>query len=139
MSTGDPQLKSPSQVKPSPLVVVADDTAALRLLLRRVLEMSGYRVEAYPDGQQAYEACQALKPELIVTDIHMPKLQGTELLRRIRAAGDATPVLVVSSYFDEASLAACLEHPGVATLTKPFTIGELTQAVESLLRNPAEC
>ncbi len=139
MSTGESPLPSSKQAKPAPLVVVADDTAALRLLLRRVLEMGGYRVEAYPDGQQALDAFRALRPELLVTDIHMPKLQGTELLRTIRAEGDSTPVLVVSSYFDEESLAACLEHPGVATLTKPFTIGELTQAVESLLRNPAEC
>ncbi len=139
MSTGDPQEPSSKQAKPAPTVVVADDTAALRLLLRRVLEMEGYRVEACPDGQVALEACRALKPDLLVTDIHMPKLLGTELVRKLRDAGDATPVLVVSSYFDEASLAACLEHPNVATLTKPFTIGELTQAVDSLLHRPATC
>jgi CheY-like chemotaxis protein len=121
------------------LVVVAEDIAALRLLLQRVLEGAGYKVVAFSDGEQAHQAVRAMKPALIVTDICMPGLSGIDLMTRIRASGDMTPMLVLSAYFDEESHLACLRQPNVGRLAKPFGLTDLTRAVAMLLRKPAVC
>lgn len=117
-----------------PLIVLADDTDSLRLLLRRVLENAGFRVQDFADGQAALEACRTLKPAVLVTDIHMPAMHGTEVLRRLRVTGDLTPALVISSHLDDATARDCLAHPNVAVLAKPFPLEDFQGAVETLVR-----
>lgn len=85
--------------KPSPLVLVADDSATIRTLERGLLESHGYRVEVAVDGRDALERMATTRPDLVVSDIEMPRLDGFGLLAAMR--GDArlamVPVVLVSS------------------------------------------
>lgn len=113
--------------------VLAEDDAALREILRRALESAGFRVKAAGDGLQALEACRAFQPALIVTDIAMPGLRGTEFLERARAEGIDAPALIVSTEFDDPARALAAADPGIALLGKPFSLEEFLKAVEALL------
>ena len=119
---------------PVRLAVLAEDDATLREILRRALESAGFRVETAVDGLQALEACRAAKPALIVTDIHMPGLRGTEFLERARAEGIDAPALIVSTALDDAANALAARDPKIATLRKPFPLEEFRQAVQALVK-----
>lgn len=119
------------QVRPA---VLAEDDATLRKILQRALESAGFRVETAGDGLQALEACRALKPALIVTDIAMPGLRGTEFLERARAEGIDAPALIVSTELDGAAKALAARDPRIATLRKPFPLDEFLKAVEALVK-----
>jgi CheY-like chemotaxis protein len=114
--------------------VLAEDDAILREILRRGLEGAGFKVKTAVDGLQALEACRAVKPALIVTDIAMPGLRGTEFLERARAEGIDAPALIISTDLDDAAWALADRGPRIATLKKPFPLGEFLKAVDALLK-----
>ncbi|HEX7897915.1 MAG TPA: response regulator [Planctomycetota bacterium] len=113
--------------------VLAEDDSTLREILRRALESAGFRVEVAADGLQALEACRKVKPALIVTDIVMPGLRGPEFLEKARAEGIDAPALIVSTDVDGEALALERKDPKIATLKKPFPLGEFLKAIQALL------
>ena len=113
--------------------VLAEDDATLREILRRALESAGFRVETAVDGLQALEACRAVQPALIVTDIAMPGLRGTQFLERARAEGIDAPALIISSDLDGAAIALAARDPRIATLKKPFPLEVFRKAAQALL------
>jgi DNA-binding response OmpR family regulator len=114
--------------------VLAEDDPTLREILRRALESAGFQVEVTADGLQALEACRTSRPALIVTDIVMPGLRGPEFLKQARAEGVDAPALIVSTALDDAALELAARDPKVATLKKPFPLGEFLKAIEALLQ-----
>lgn len=78
--------------------LVVDDDANMRGILRHVLEMAGWVVEEAADGKEALQAFRARPPDLVLTDLEMPRMNGEELARRIRSEGDASevPMLAIS-------------------------------------------
>lgn len=78
-----------------PRVLVVDDEPDLRFLLRRMLESAGYEVDEAPDGKAALERMRAAQPDLLVTDGDMPRMDGGELIARIREADDVEDVPVI--------------------------------------------
>jgi len=105
-------------------VLIADDDPTMRLLLSAVLERCGYRVvKAAADGQEAWEAYEALRPPMLILDWEMPKMDGLEVCRRVRASedGDAPFVLMVTARDRTDDLLAGLDAGADDYMSKPVT------------------
>jgi CheY-like chemotaxis protein len=115
-------------------ILVVDDESNMRFLLRMVLEAEGYEVTEAPHGATALELVQEERPDLVVTDLMMPVMNGRELIERLRSDDETAeiPILVISSN-------PTAEVPGGAdaALRKPFDHEALLDAARSLCRNNA--
>ena len=109
----------------------------IRKICARVLRDSGYLIETAEDGAAAWKALQANSYDLLITDNNMPKVSGVELVKNVRSAQMALPVILVSGNLPMAELEGdpWLQH--VATLAKPFAGDELLGIVEKVLRESA--
>jgi PAS domain S-box-containing protein len=117
------------------LVLLADDNADMRSYVQRLLRSSGFRVEAVTDGEQALAAARRLKPDLILSDVMMPKLDGFGLLAALRSDPDLRdkPVLLLSARAGEEAKVEGLTAGADDYLTKPFSARELLARVRANL------
>jgi DNA-binding response OmpR family regulator len=120
-----------------PLVLIADDDPDIQALVAFRLERAGFRVLRAADGEAALELALAQTPDLAVIDWSMPKLDGLELTRRLRANADTAnmPVLLLTARAQEQDVATGLEAGATAYVKKPFSGQELTEHVQSLLKS----
>jgi len=117
-------------------VVVADDSITTRSLHRQVLEAAGYQVDTAADGDEALRILRARGADLLVSDIHMPRMDGLTLTRKLRdePALGSLPVVLVSSLDSDADLERAKDAGATAYLTKgAYQRGELLKLVQSLL------
>ncbi|WP_328185070.1 ATP-binding SpoIIE family protein phosphatase [Marinobacter sp. OP 3.4] len=108
---------------PRPLrLLIADDSNTDRLILEAILSRQGHDVRAAEDGQAALELYESWSPDMVLLDVMMPRLDGTEAARRIKAlAGERlVPVIFLTSLSDAGSLAQCLDAGGDDFLPKPY-------------------
>ena len=110
--------------------LVADDEPQIGFLLREALAQQGYAVDVVADGEAALRKFGEGSYALIVSDVMMPFKTGVEFLHEIRARGDATPVVLMSSYLSEEILSSCRDVKQLAFLQKPFSLADLRSAVE---------
>jgi signal transduction histidine kinase len=117
-----------------PLVLVVEDNPDMRLLLTRTLR-TAYRVVSAEDGEQGLTAANTLKPDLILSDVMMPKLNGEQLVHAVRATKDldAVPILLLTAKADDALRARILEMGAQDYLLKPFSRDELLARVKNLV------
>jgi two-component system, OmpR family, response regulator MprA len=115
-------------------ILVVDDDRAVRDSLRRSLAFNGYQVELATDGQQALDAITAERPDALVLDVMMPRLDGLEVCRRLRSAGDDLPVLVLTAREAVSDRVAGLDAGADDYLAKPFALEELLARLRALLR-----
>ena len=115
-------------------ILVADDDRAVRDSLRRSLAFNGYQVELAADGQQALEAIEGQRPDALVLDVMMPRVDGLEVCRRLRNAGDDIPVLVLTAREAVSDRVAGLDAGADDYLAKPFALEELLARLRALLR-----
>jgi CheY-like chemotaxis protein len=123
-------------VSESPLVLCADDDADILALLAIQLERAGFRVAKAVDGEQALALARELRPDVLVLDVMMPRLSGTEVLGALRR-DDATaeiPVVLVSARAQQTDVDRGLEAGADAYLAKPFQAPELIEVVGRLAR-----
>ena len=113
---------------------MVDDEDAVRRLMSAVLIGSGYHVDAAEDGALAWEALQAKPYDLLITDHNMPKITGVELVKNLRSARMALPVVMVTGTVPAHELAQNPSLQLAATLEKPFAVAELLDTVENVLR-----
>jgi two-component system, OmpR family, response regulator ResD len=113
-------------------VLVVDDDAVLRRVVRAVLEADGFRVIEAHDGQQGLEMAASELPSVVILDVMMPGLDGVEVCRRLDHK--ATKVLMLTALGDVTTEVASLEAGARGYLTKPFSSMELLDRVEELLR-----
>lgn len=116
------------------MIVVAEDHEDIRYVLRRALERAGHEVVTVEDGAAALDAVRLYHPDVVVTDVDMPRMTGLELCRAIRADADLRhiPVVLASgSLLPGDPLAA--EAGASATLLKPFLPAQLIECVTKLL------
>jgi two-component system, OmpR family, response regulator ChvI len=118
----------------SPLVAIVDDEEHLRTTVSRALKAEGYRTALFADGAEAWESFSASLPDLAILDITMPRMDGLELCRRLRAASDAIPVMFLTSRDDEFDRVLGLELGADDYLCKPFSLRELAARVKVLFR-----
>jgi DNA-binding response OmpR family regulator len=115
-------------------ILVADDEPNLLANLLYAFRAEGYEVEGASDGEAAWEAFAARRPDLAVLDIIMPRADGIEVLKRIRAADSRIPVMFLTSKDEEFDKVLGLELGADDYLTKPFSVRELMARVKALLR-----
>jgi two-component system response regulator MprA len=115
-------------------ILVVDDDQAVRDAVRRALSFDGYEVTAASDGLEALDVLAAEQIDAIVLDVLMPRLDGLDVCRRLRAAGDATPVLLLTARAPVEDRVNGLDAGADDYLVKPFALQELLARVRALLR-----
>ena len=115
-------------------VLVVDDDRAVRDALRRALALAGYEVRAAEGGAEAIEAVVQEVPDAVVLDIGMPDIDGLEVCRRLRSAGDRVPILMLTARDAVADRIDGLDAGADDYLVKPFDVGELKARLRALLR-----
>ena len=115
-------------------ILVVDDEPAVRESLRRALALEGYDVELAVDGREALQLLAGSAPDAIVLDLLMPAVDGLEVCRRLRAAGDPTPILILTARDAVGDRVAGLDAGADDYLVKPFALEELLARLRALLR-----
>jgi DNA-binding response OmpR family regulator len=116
-------------------ILVVDDDVDIRLLIAALLFRSGYQVDTAEDGETGWEALQARSYDLLITDNKMPKVSGVELVKQLRSAHMALPVILASGAMPE-DLNRLPWLQLAATLLKPFSTDELLATVKRVLDAP---
>ena len=116
-----------------PKVLVVDDEPQITRVLRTVLVSHGYQVRTAAEGESALASVMEWSPELVITDLYMPHMDGIELCRRIRAFA-STPIIVLSVKGEERTKVEALDSGADDYVTKPFGIDELLARVRAALR-----
>lgn len=117
-------------------VLVIDDEAMIRRLLRNVLEQSGYHVEEAGNGRSGLEKLAAATYDLVITDLVMPETDGLEVVSAASKRWPDVPVIVISGggrLGNDDNLPVALRLGAAAAIHKPFTMRELMAAIESAL------
>jgi DNA-binding NtrC family response regulator len=115
-----------------PRVLVADDERNIRKNLAMVLESQGYRVDEAKDGDEALDLCKQSHPDIAFVDLHMPKMQGLDVLAHIRALSPKTAVVIITAYGSAANATEAMKLGAVDFLEKPFEpkiIGVLAEEI----------
>ncbi|HVV13840.1 response regulator transcription factor [Amycolatopsis sp.] len=115
-------------------ILVVDDDRAVRESLRRSLEFNGYQVDLAGDGAQALERVIADRPDAMILDVMMPRLDGLEVARRLRSTGDDLPILVLTARDTVSDRVSGLDAGADDYLPKPFALEELLARLRALLR-----
>lgn len=115
-------------------VLVVDDQAAVRESLERAMRLEGYAVGAAVDGREALHLLAEQRYDLILLDVAMPYVDGLEVCRRLRAAGDHSPVLMLTARDAVNDRVAGLDAGADDYLVKPFALAELRARARALLR-----
>jgi len=121
----------------APSLLIVEDNDTIRETIREALFIEGFEVSACADGQSALELIQQHKETpyaLVVLDLMLPGMSGLDLCRRLRAAGDQTPILVVSARDHEMDRVLGLEVGADDYLVKPFGMRELVARARALMR-----
>jgi two-component system response regulator ChvI len=116
------------------LISVVEDEGTIRELVCLALAKEGYRTESFDDGARAWEAFARALPDLVILDIGLPRLDGLEICRRLRARSDSLPIIFVTSREEEFDRVLGLEIGADDYLCKPFSMRELMARVKVLLR-----
>jgi two-component system response regulator MprA len=115
-------------------ILVVDDEPAVRDAVQRALKLESYDVDTASDGSEALRSLAVSSPDLMILDLLMPKIDGLEVCRRLRAAGDPTPVLMLTARDSVANRVEGLDAGADDYLVKPFALDELLARVRALLR-----
>ncbi len=119
---------------PNPYIAIVDDDSAIRTALGRALRMENYDVELFEDGSSALRQIQLRAPDAIVLDLQLPDIDGLEICRRIRRAGDPTPILMLTARDAVNDRVEGLDVGADDYLVKPFDLAELLARLRALLR-----
>ncbi len=113
---------------------MVDDDRAVRESLRRSLSFNGYTVDLAEDGVEALEAITHERPDAVVLDVMMPRMDGLEVCRQLRSTGDDLPILVLTARDSVSERVAGLDAGADDYLPKPFALEELLARLRALLR-----
>jgi two-component system response regulator MprA len=115
-------------------VLIVDDEPAVRAALDRALRLDGYEIELAADGREALDRLADARQDAVVLDVAMPGIDGLEVCRRLREAGDRTPVLMLTARDAVDDRVAGLDAGADDYLVKPFALKELKARLRALLR-----
>lgn len=115
-------------------VLIAEDDATIRRVCAIWLERAGHRVVEAGDGQEARELLQTQEVDLLISDVHMPNLDGIDLVAWWREEKESSrPVIIISASCNREDIADRLQDLDVLFVPKPFSPQELTETIEGLL------
>lgn len=120
-----------------PKILVVDDEPQISRVLRASLGMHGYEIQVANDGEAGLEAFKDWKPDLVITDLSMPKMTGTELCEHIREHSQV-PIIVLSVRGEDNSKIDALDKGADDYVTKPFSINELLARIRANLRRASQ-
>ncbi|MGZ3116991.1 response regulator transcription factor [Streptomyces sp. H62] len=115
-------------------VLLAEDDRAIRHALERALTLEGYRVTAVADGVEALAEAHRARPDVLVLDVMMPRADGLQVCRELRAEGDPTPILMLTALVETADRIAGLDAGADDYVVKPFDVEEVFARLRALLR-----
>jgi CheY-like chemotaxis protein len=122
----------------SPVVAVLDDEANMRVALRRLLSLRGYEVALVETGMDLLEACQSQKIHCIILDLHMPEMNGFEVLEKLAGLPSPPPAIIITGH-DQAGNAERARSLGAfAYFTKPVDQEPLLECVAAALAGPQD-
>lgn len=122
---------------PEAKILVVDDEPQITRILKRSLTAHRYDVRTAGDGETALDTFKDFDPDLVITDLQMPEMNGLELCRRIRSASQV-PIIVLSVKGEEATKVDALDAGADDYVTKPFGIEELMARIRAALRRVAK-
>ncbi len=117
-----------------PVVLLVDDDAGIRRTVTAGLELEGFEIVSASGGRAALEAAERVRPAAILLDLAMPDLDGTEVLRALRARGDEVPVCVLSARDQVDDRVRALQDGADDYVVKPFALQEVAARLHALLR-----
>ncbi len=129
--------KSAEPARPARILAVDDEPDILRLITKR-LELQGYQLETAADGRQAIDKMEEADYDLVLLDVRLPKLDGLDVLSRIRERRPDAAVVMMTAYGSEQVAAEALRRGADDYITKPLDEGELTAAVSGTLKKAAQ-
>lgn len=118
----------------APLVLLIEDDGAVRRSLERALPLHGLRVHAVKDGLEALQVIAREQPHIVLLDVGLPGPDGIRITERLRADGDAVPILMLTARTTVADRVTGLHAGADDYLTKPFALEELVARIRALLR-----
>jgi len=124
----------PAAPAPSATVLLVDDEAPIRRSLGPYLERGGYRVLLASDGAEAMDILASYQVDIIVSDVLMPRMDGRELVRRVRAGGAWTPIILLTQVDASYERVSALDDGADDYLSKPFDPAELASRIRAVLR-----
>ena len=116
------------------MILVVEDEQSIASLVTLYLTNEGFRVSQIADGAQALDAIGRVKPDLVILDVMLPGMDGVEICRRLRAAGDGLPIVMLTARDAEVDRILGLELGADDYITKPFSPRELVARVKAVLR-----
>ena len=125
---------SQQSVRPRPRLLVVDDEPAITSTLSPVLERAGFDVRIAGDGVEALAMVEDQAPDLVVSDVLMPRMDGREMVRRLRARGRWVPVILLTQVGETYERVAALDEGADDYLAKPFELAELEARLLALVR-----
>jgi DNA-binding response OmpR family regulator len=115
-------------------ILLVDDEAAITSTLTPFLQRSGFLVQTAGDGEAALRLLPEVKPDLIILDVLMPKMDGRSVLRQLRQNSDWTPVILLTQVGESVERAMALEEGADDYINKPFDPHELVARIRAVLR-----
>lgn len=119
-----------------PRVIVCEDEKFIRWALVEHLRSAGYIVDEAENGIECIERVEAAKPDVILLDLRMPKMDGTATLRKLRSLGVKVPVFILSGFGNHDSTAEAAELGAQGFIAKPYHLSEISQLLEATLSQP---
>ncbi len=116
------------------VLIVEDEPRLAENIARSLRENAGYAVDTAADGEEGLFLAESNTYDIVLLDLMLPKLDGMQLLTRLRQSGQHTPVLVLTARDDKESVVALLNAGADDYLTKPFDLGELLARTKALIR-----
>ncbi|WOX07454.1 response regulator transcription factor [Streptomyces sp. N50] len=129
--------EQPTAARPRRRLLVVEDEPSIRTLLEATLRLTGYDVSSADTGQAALLEIERLAPHLVLLDVMLPDLDGFEVTRRLRAAGNDCPILFLTARTGTDDRVTGLSAGGDDYVAKPFSIEEVLLRIEAILRRTA--
>ncbi len=116
-------------------VLIVDDDSDIRAVIAEYLADKGYEVAEAEDGQDGLVKFDLARPDIVVTDMKMPKISGQKLISRLHHIAPDMPIIAITGHHTESELYAIQRLGATAGLIKPFSLRELAEMIQSLLQH----
>jgi two-component system, OmpR family, alkaline phosphatase synthesis response regulator PhoP len=115
-------------------ILVVDDEPSISMLLEFNLKLAGFDVQCVYDGEAVFDALRSFRPDLIILDLMLPKLDGIQVCRRLRSENNKVPIIMLTAMQDLNDKIAGLDNGADDYMTKPFSPQELVSRIQAILR-----